>query len=126
MWAEMKRLDIWAERQFFIEHEGRAYFLDFAVFCRNGKIDVETDGDRWHSDPDRIPEDNRRNNAMASLGYQVLRFNTVQVREQMAEYCVPELVRTVKRLGGLAESSRKHIPTKSGFEQQFRLFDDKA
>lgn len=89
-------------------------------------MDVETDGDRWHADPERIPLDNRRNNAMAAQGYQVLRFNTMQVREEMAEYCVPKIVDTVNRLGGVQDprgAPRTYSATDDGIVQQMNLFD---
>jgi very-short-patch-repair endonuclease len=117
-----------AERQFFVEVDDHRYSLDFAVFCRDGKIDIETDGDTWHADKARIPEDNRRNNALATKGWKVLRFNGIQVREQMAQYCVPEIVRTVNRLGGLSEAEAPpptYVPTKDGIYQQLRLFENR-
>lgn len=45
LWAELKRPEIAAERQFYIKAKDRHYALDFAIFCDEGKIDVETDGD---------------------------------------------------------------------------------
>ena len=126
LWEELKKLRLRAERQFFIEYQGTSYALDFAVFCENGNIDIETDGDTWHAATDRIPEDNRRNNDLAAQGYKVLRFNTVQVREEMAAYCVPKIVETVNRLGGVQDTDgapRKYIPTKDGIAQQMNLFE---
>jgi hypothetical protein len=58
LWAELKRLEIAAERQFAVRIGQGWYFLDFALFCVERPIDVETDGDSWHADRDRIPEDN--------------------------------------------------------------------
>ena len=101
LWTELKRLNLLAERQYDISASGSRYFLDFALFCAAGKIDIETDGDRWHNDPARVPEDNRRNNALATAGWKVLRFNTQQIREEIAEYCVPRIAETVNQLGGL-------------------------
>lgn len=129
IWTEMKRLELPAERQFFVEHDGDRYALDFAVFCEDGKLDIEADGDTWHADKARIADDNLRNNALAAQGWKVLRFNGMQVREQMAEYCVPQIVETVNRLGGVSEANgppRTYIQTKSGIEQQLRLFDERA
>ena len=62
LWAELKRRQIAAERQEHMEVKGRSYFLDFAVHCARGGLNIETDGDRWHVDPKRIPLDNRRDN----------------------------------------------------------------
>ena len=90
------------------------------------KVDIETDGDTWHAAPEQIPEDNRRNNALAALGYKVLRFTTNQVREEMAAYCVPEIVETVNRLGGVQDphgAPRTYSNTKDGVVQQMNLFE---
>ena len=127
LWTEMKKLDMRAERQYYLEHKDEWFALDFALFCQSGKLDVETDGDTWHADPERIPEDNRRNNALASLGWHVLRFNTSEVRETRAEYCVPQIVTTVNKLGGLDESAgepRVYRAINGGIAQQFSLFGD--
>jgi very-short-patch-repair endonuclease len=67
-----------------------------------GRLNIETDGDRWHSIPKRISEDNRRDNALVTEGWRVLRFNTMQVREQMEDYCLRTVMDTVQRLGGQA------------------------
>jgi very-short-patch-repair endonuclease len=103
LWAELKRLKISAERQFFIEVNNRFYALDFALFCALGDLDVETDGDTWHSDPARIPEDNRRDNDLETAGWSLLRFNGAQIRERIEEYCLPTIVEKVNNLGGIDE-----------------------
>ena len=62
LWAEFKRLKIGAERQEFVLIRKNFYTLDFAIYCALGKIDVETDGDTWHSDPEHSKLDNLRDN----------------------------------------------------------------
>lgn len=101
LWAELKRLEIAAERQYFVKAKERQYALDFAIFCDRGKIDVETDGDTWHADPARIPLDNQRDNDLTSLGWSTLRFNGRQIHEATIEYCVPTVIESINRLGGL-------------------------
>jgi very-short-patch-repair endonuclease len=126
LWAELKRLRILAERQALIEVAEHRYFLDFAVYCATGQIDVETDGDTWHADPKRIPLDNLRDNDLETVGWRVLRFNTYHIREQMQEYCVPTVVENVNRLGGVEEGQvmpRKIDPDGPGGLQQLGLFD---
>ena len=75
---------------------------------------VETDGDRWHSDPKRIPEDNRRDNDLEVAGYKLLRFNTTQVCEQMAEYCLPTIQKIIRNAGGLLDGEDKGTPRFTG------------
>ena len=61
----------------------------------DGKIDVETDGDYWHSHPEKRAEDSIRYNDLTSKGWHILRFTSQQVREQMAEYCVEKVKDTL-------------------------------
>ncbi len=101
MWVELKRLEVYAERQEFFEIHKREYALDFSIYCLDGKIDIETDGDYWHSHPEKRAEDSIRYNDLTSVGWHILRFTSQQVREQMAEYCVPKVKDTIDNLGGL-------------------------
>src|SRR3990172_3879205 len=48
LWAEFKRNRISAERQQVVKVEDKFYFLDFAIHCKKGKLDIETDGDKYH------------------------------------------------------------------------------
>ncbi len=101
LWEELKRRDVVAERQEFVEVDGRPYFLDFAIYCAQGKLDVETDGDTWHIERERAREDNVRDNDLETAGWSLLRFNTQQIHEEMASYCVPKVVEKINKLGGL-------------------------
>jgi very-short-patch-repair endonuclease len=108
LWAGLKRREVDAERQEFVQTKGRTYSLDFAIYCDRGKIDAETEGDTWHADPERIPLDNLRDNDLETAGWRVLRFNTHHIREEMDEYCIPTIVDNIGRLGGL--STRGLVP----------------
>lgn len=126
LWAEFKRHEIAAERQFFIRVKTRRYALDFAIFCDQGRIDVETDGDTWHADPARIPLDNQRHNALTGLGWSILRFNGQQIRESAAEYCVPAVMESINRLGGLTHEGlipRTFDPDHPEAPRQLALFE---
>jgi very-short-patch-repair endonuclease len=101
LWAELKQREIQAERQYFVTVNGTDYALDFAVECKKGNLDIETDGDTWHADPKRIPQDNRRDNNLELGGWSLLRFNTAQLNDEMIEYCIPSIVKKVESLGGL-------------------------
>ena len=129
LWPELKRLQISAERQVFVQVKARSYALDFAIYCMSGDIDVETDGDTWHADPQRIPLDNLRDNDLETTGWRVLRFNTPQIREEMAEYCLPTIVENINRLDGVDEgrlvARRIDLDAPDGV-YQLGLFDDTA
>jgi very-short-patch-repair endonuclease len=108
LWAEFKRLEIQAECQELVEVTRRKYMLDFAIYCAKANIDVETDGDTYHANPDKAAEDNLRNNDLEAAGWKVLRFNTLQIQEKMADYCVPTIAETINKLGGLDEGGLIH------------------
>ena len=101
LWAELKRKRIPAQRQYYVRVGRRHYALDFAIFCNEGKLDVETDGDAWHLGEVSASEDNERDNDLTSKGWDILRFRGERIREEMGSYCVPKIVETVNRLDGL-------------------------
>lgn len=106
LWAVFKRLQIQAERQELVTIQERNYFLDFAIYCASGNIDVETDGDEWHANPEKSAVDNVRDNDLESVGWKLFRFTTHQIQEQMVEYCVPKIVDTINRLQGVKEEGK--------------------
>ena len=125
LWAEFKNHGIPAERQEFMVAKGHDYALDFAIYCAKGNIDVETDGDFWHSNPEKAEEDNIRDNHLKAEGWQVLRFNTKQIQEQAADYCISTVADTINNLGGIDEG--KVIPRKINLDGDFSqpsLFDN--
>jgi len=127
LWAEFKRLQIYAERQELVETNEHNYMLDFAIRCVKGNIDVETDGDTYHANPEKAAEDNLRNNDLEAAGWKVLRFNTSQIQEQAAEYCISKVVKTINKMGGLEEGGimpRKIDLTAPEGYRQLGLFDN--
>ncbi len=127
LWAQLKRLQIPAERQEFVRVGEENYSLDFAIYCAKSNLDVETDGDLYHANPEKAAEDNRRNNDLEAAGWKVLRFSTRQIREEMSAYCVPNIIKTINKLGGLDESefvTRKIPPDTPDSAYQPSLFDD--
>jgi very-short-patch-repair endonuclease len=101
MWAQFRDHAIPAERQFRADVAERTYFLDFAIHCFKGRLDVETDGDTWHANPERAASDNLRDNDLQSEGWSVLRFSTRQIRDELTAYCMPKVIETINEKGGL-------------------------
>jgi very-short-patch-repair endonuclease len=129
LWAELKERKIRAERQWPVHKNDLSYRLDFAFFCNQGKLDVETDGDTWHTEKEHIALDNQRNNDIEAQGWHVMRFNTQQIKEQRAEYCLPRIQDSLNNLGGLTEDGlvpRKFFEKNGEKGQQLTLFDEKA
>lgn len=127
LWVEFKRLQIDAERQEFVTAKSENYALDFAIYCRQSNLDIETDGDLYHANRERAASDNLRDNNLKTVGWRVLRFNTVQIREQMAKYCVPTVLENINRLDGIDDGRlvpRKFDPDRREGPAQLSLFDD--
>lgn len=101
LWAELKRNKIEAQRQEHVEINEKHYFLDFAIYCKRGKIDIETDGDKWHHNPKKAEKDNFRDNELKTDGWQVIRFAPNVIREKLTSYCIPTIAKSVNQLGGI-------------------------
>ncbi len=129
LWRSLKSARISAERQWAVKILLYFYQLDFAIFCKEGKIDVEADGDTWHAQRESIDRDNKRNNSLESAGWHVLRFNGKQIHESKATYCLRKIEETINRLGGLTSDGlvpRVFYPKNGGNPQQLSLFEEQA
>ena len=127
LWKHLKRSSIRAERQWELVTEEQRYFLDFALFCLKASIAVETDGDTWHTTPERAKDDYMRQNAIESRGWHVLRFNSKEIREEVETYCLPAIQKAINTQGGLNDESlvpRIFYP-KAG-ATQLSLFEEAA
>jgi very-short-patch-repair endonuclease len=102
LWRQLMKHKLKPERQEWVKVNGNDYALDFAFYCRHGKLDVETDGDWWHCDPARVPEDSLRDSELEADGWRVLRFNSYQLRQETERFCVPTILDELKKLGGPA------------------------
>ncbi|MCL7454484.1 MAG: DUF559 domain-containing protein [Anaerolineae bacterium] len=126
LWAELKRLEIAAERQWDVNVGEAWYKLDFALFCEKGPLDLETDGDTWHVGTESSDKDNVRDNDLKTTGWQVMRFTGRQIREQMVDYCIPKITEMINRLDGLKEEGlvpRTFHQGADGLAQQLSLFE---
>lgn len=108
LWAEFKRHNIPAERQEYVTAKGNDYALDFAIYCAKGNIDVETDGDFWHANPQKAERDNLRDNDLKVEGWQVLRFNTRQIQEKSLIIAFQQLLILLIILAELMKANSYH------------------
>ncbi len=76
------------------------YCLDFGVFCKAGKIDVECDGETYHGSKEAQTRDRHRNNELTSYGWSVLRFSGPEINADTPG-CIDHIERTIGTLGGL-------------------------
>lgn len=124
-WEALKSENITAERQLMVGTESRFFYLDFALFCKVRNIDVECDGDAFHTKVDDVKRDKKRNNTLESLGWAVLRFTTDDIRHNLKE-SINQTKRTVNRYGGLQDRTNPAVFRRfpGGGERQPGLFDN--
>ncbi len=95
-----------AERQYFVREGSSGYMLDMAVFCRDSNLDIECDGDTYHSGRDKADQDRERDNTLTTAGWHILRFSGRRILRDTG-YCVDTVKRTVRRLGGVGGEERQ-------------------
>lgn len=126
IWEELTKLPIDAERQWCVGINRLNYFLDFAIFCKNGRLNVETDGDFYHINPIKAPLDNARDNALQISGWTVLRYSTRQIKEGLQTECLRGIEASINTLGGLSSDGlvpRYFYTNGDHTQQQLNLFE---
>ena len=106
LWSALKYINVLAERQWKIVVQNKDYFLDFAVFCKNGKLAIETDGYTYHyDDRNQIDYDTWRRNEIELDGWRFLHYTTKQVKDNWTPY-LAQILRAVDQLGGTEEPEK--------------------
>ena len=100
LYAALRGEGLHAERQWCVRIAKRKAWLDFAFFCREGGIDVETDGEAYHNSDAASQRDKARDRALVLDGWRVLRYTGSEVESGLAD-CVREIRMVVERFGGL-------------------------
>lgn len=104
LYKTMKQYKVTPERQLFVREGKTWYCLDFGIFCKEGKMDVECDGEIYHSSKDAQTRDRIRNNELASYGWLVLRFTGTEINRD-AKACVQQIKKAIKTLNGIEHHS---------------------
>ncbi|WP_338814529.1 DUF559 domain-containing protein [Bernardetia sp. Wsw4-3y2] len=109
-WEALVDHNIEAERQYFINAQGKNRFLDFAIFCKDRNINVECDGDQYHTKINDVKYDKVRNNEISSLGWNILRFTTYQIESEL-EQSISLVKDTINRSGGIIQTTNSKKST---------------
>jgi hypothetical protein len=80
----------------------RHYFLDLAVFCQQRDLDIECDGDTWHTGPEKIPADIERHNLLEANRWHVMHFTTTQLMQRLDD-TVSVVREAVNSYGGIVQ-----------------------
>jgi hypothetical protein len=105
----MDDLQIEYEREWLFEVASRKWHrLDFVIFCKKGNINVECDGDQYHTHKKNVQSDKTRNNELASHGWSVLRYTT-QDFEQNTGFIQQNLCKTIAQYGGIRYAAEQEV-----------------
>ncbi len=102
LWRHLKGAGIPAERQFYVGKRERIYCLDFAIFCTHGNLNIECNGEEWHSDPQARARDEQRDRELAHWGWTILRLRARDIRKR-SRHSLQLIQETIAHLGGLKE-----------------------
>ncbi len=100
----LERLGIQTIAEYTISENGRRYRLDFAVFCRQGRIAIECDNLKAHSSKTQLLKDQAKDKFLKSLGWRVVRLKEKDIIERL-NFCADRISRLVKILGGQSPPS---------------------
>jgi very-short-patch-repair endonuclease len=120
----MEAMDVHFEREWmeYVDTK-KHYYLDFAIWCEKGEIDIECDGDEFHMNNSAVHRDKTRNNELESYGWKVLRYTTKHFMEEK-EHIEKTVYNTIKELGGAVVLDKKaeYLPIKPNKKNQLNLF----
>ncbi|MBI3909728.1 MAG: DUF559 domain-containing protein [Armatimonadetes bacterium] len=108
LYRQLRAAGLLPEREYHVQVSGhsqrraRHYFLDFAIFCRQRNLDIETDGDTWHARRETIRADNERDNLLQASLWHVMRFNTAQLQDRL-DTTVGVVREAVNKYGGVVQ-----------------------
>ena len=101
MCAALKAAGLPFRREHVILHQRRVkYRLDFALFCKRGKLDIECDSRRFHANPVQHAKDASRDKWLKRHGWTTLRFGEHEVYNDV-EVCLGEINTAITFYGGL-------------------------
>jgi very-short-patch-repair endonuclease len=121
LWMALKYINILAERQWKIIVQNHNYYLDFAVFCKNGKLAIETDGYSYHYDSkNQIDYDTWRQNEIELDDWRFLHYTSKQVKDNWTPY-LRQIEQKIEQLGGL--EAPQDFVRKVGEEQAKYIVD---
>jgi very-short-patch-repair endonuclease len=121
LWKALKYINILAERQWKVVIQKHNYYLDFAIFCKNGKLAIETDGYTTHFDSrNQIDYDTWRQNEIELDDWRFLHYTSKQVKDDWTQY-LSQITQKIEQLGG--QESPQDFERKIGEEQAHYIVD---
>lgn len=105
LYRALERAGLEPERQFYVREKGSDYFLDIAVFCKEGELDVECDGEVYHSGREKAEADRRWDNDLTAGGWRIIRLSGRGIKRD-TKGCVRLVQEVMRKLGGVEVNER--------------------
>lgn len=97
----LNKNEIAASRQHIIRLPNlKKHILDFAVFCKEGALNIECDLEKWHLIRAQRIKDEKRDKALKKLGWEILRLKGYEIVNDI-EGCIKNIKNKIKLLGGV-------------------------
>jgi very-short-patch-repair endonuclease len=95
----LKQAGIKAIPQYYAPINRKRYYLDFAVFCRRGRIAIECDNKKSHSNLRQKEKDKRKNADLRHGGWRVIRLTENKITSDLGG-CLRRVKIKIRSLGG--------------------------
>lgn len=94
----LKRAGIRAVAQYYVSSGQKKYYVDFAVFCKQGSMAIECDNKKAHSGRYRQEKDKMKNAVLRRRGWTVIRLSERDIISNL-ENCMIRVKKSVRKLG---------------------------
>ncbi len=101
--SSLRRARLQARAQHYVPAGGKRYYLDFAIFCKRGKIAVECDNIKVHSRALQKEKDKTKDKHLRRHGWRVIRLTETDILGD-SQACISRIRQEVKALGGIIKS----------------------
>ena len=103
LWEAFKGNDMGVERRVFLRERDEAYLIDFAAYCRQGKVAILCGGAGPLGEGSALRERPAADYELAAGGWRVLRFSLRQIEDSL-EDCVASAKQAIAQEGGLLQT----------------------
>ncbi len=122
MWEALKFEGISAERQYLVQAGDKRFYLDFAIFSKARHVDLECDGDTYHTEREDVKRDKRRDNLLQNNGWAVYRYATDDIVRDL-QGCMSQIKDAINSHGGVQDDREGFRYLGLGSGGQTRLFE---
>ena len=114
LWEAFKQDEMEVERRVFLREGDETYLIDFAAYCRQGKVAILCGGAGPLGEGSGLRERPAADYELAAAGWKMLRFSPQQI-ESSLEDCLASVRQAIAQEGGLLDSAvEQSLPPTEG------------